>query len=275
MLPVPCLVFGDTHIGAAPADVERRVLAFLRAARRRAASVVVNGDLFDFWFEWRHVLPRRGFRIVAALGDLVDAGIPVRWQAGNHDCWGGDLLVRDLGIDYSAAPFDGRIGEWHAWIHHGDGLREEADRGYRKWQRVLRHPAAIRAYRWLHPDVGTALALGTSKTSRAHNAHDEGAGLRDVAFARMAGVSGPDLVIFGHSHAAALLRAPSGGVYANAGSWLDAPTFLRIDASRVTLLSWADASSAEPDELDALDRLAEESAREGGERVGGISHGES
>ena len=258
VLPTPCFVFGDAHLGAAPPAVEGTVLAFLRHAARHAGSVVVNGDLFDFWFEWRHVMPRHGFRVIAALADLTDAGIPVRWHAGNHDCWGGDLLRRQAGITYDAGPYEGPIGGWRAWIHHGDGLRPEADRGYRRWQRILRHPAAIRSYRWLHPDLGSALALGTSATSRQHNAHDEGAGLRDVAFSRLAAPDGPSLVVFGHAHARTLVRGGH-GVYANPGAWMDDPVYLRVDDERAALVRHD--GSADGDVLDALDRRPEEARR--------------
>lgn len=259
VLPTPCFVFGDAHLGAAPAAVEASVLAFLRRARQSARSVVVNGDLFDFWFEWRHVMPRQGYRVIAALADLAEAGIPVRWHAGNHDCWGGEFLRDHVGIAYDDGPYAGAIGGWQAWIHHGDGLRPEADRAYRRWQRVLRHPLAIRAYRWLHPDLGTALALGTSKTSRHHNTHDEGAGLRDVAFARLSTPGGPSLVVFGHAHARALVRAPGGGVYANPGAFMDEPTYLRIDDARASLVRLD--PSGEDHVLDALDRRPEEARR--------------
>jgi UDP-2,3-diacylglucosamine hydrolase len=254
VLPTPCFVFGDAHLGAVPTSVESSVLAFLAAAKGHAKSVIVNGDLFDFWFEWRSAVPRGGVRVAAALAALADAGIPVLWHAGNHDCWGGDAL-RDLGIAYGPGPYTGAIGGWRAFIHHGDGLRPEADRAYRRWSRVLRHPAAVAAYRLLPADWGTALAMATSKTSRQHNAHDEGAGLRDVAFARMeAGADAPSLVVFGHAHARSLTRAPSGGVYANPGAWMDEPVYLRVDDHRVALVRHD--GSADGHELDALDRLA-------------------
>jgi UDP-2,3-diacylglucosamine hydrolase len=256
VLPTPCFVFSDAHLGAVPDAVEASVLSLLRTARREAKSLIINGDLFDFWFEWRHVMPRKGFRVIAALADLRDAGVEIRWHAGNHDGWGGDLLRRDVGLDYSNGPYRGPIGGWRAVVHHGDGLRPEADRSYRRWARVLRHPWSIAAYRWIHPDIGTALALGTSATSRAHNAHDEGAGLRDVAFGMMARERGPSLVIFGHSHARTLLPAPGGGVYGNPGAWFDDPVYLRIDDTTVSLVRHL--GSAQGDVLDVRHLPAEE-----------------
>ncbi|HVE78080.1 MAG TPA: UDP-2,3-diacylglucosamine diphosphatase [Gemmatimonadaceae bacterium] len=250
----------DTHLGAAPAEVERQLLGFLRAVSSAARTLVINGDLFDFWFEWRTVIPRTGFRILAALADLRDAGIDVVWIAGNHDCWGGEVLQRDVGVAYHVGAWEGGVAGWRARIDHGDGLRPREDRRYRALRRVLRHPFSIRSFRWLHPDLGTSLATGSSTASRVHRARDGGAGLRRIAFDTLASAPALDLLVFGHSHVAALERAPGGGVYANAGSWLEAPTFLALDAERVELRAWD--GSAEGRRLDALDRRSEEALPE-------------
>jgi UDP-2,3-diacylglucosamine hydrolase len=258
VLPSPCYVFSDTHLGAASSDVERNLLAFLRHLRGRAASLVINGDLFEFWFEWRSVIPRPSFRVLAALADLVDSGMPVLWVAGNHDCWGGDVLRRDVGVDYQVGAWRGELAGWQTLIEHGDGLRAIEDRKYRRLRSVLRHPAAIWAFRHLlHPDFGSRLAAGSSHASRTYQARDGGRGLRAVAMDQLASHSALDLVVYGHSHVAALERAPSGSVYANAGSWMSRPTFLRIDERQVALMVWN--GSAEGERLDALDRRAEES----------------
>src|SRR5512146_2720536 len=90
----------DAHLGFAGGEVERAVVTFLRHAAKQAGSLVVNGDLFEFWFEWRTVIPRRGFRAAAALVDVVDAGVLVLVIAGDRDCWGGDVLREDVGVGY-------------------------------------------------------------------------------------------------------------------------------------------------------------------------------
>lgn len=255
VLPSPCYVFSDTHLGAASREVEHDVLAFLRHLRDRAGSLVINGDLFEFWFEWRTVIPRASFRVLAALADLVDAGVPVLWIAGNHDCWGGEVLRRDVGVDYHVGAWRGTLAGWHAVIEHGDGLREVEDRRYRRLRSVLRHPASIWAFRHLlHPDFGSRLAAGSSHASRTYQARDGGSGLRAVAMERLAADPSVELLIFGHSHVAALERL-STGVYANAGSWMSAPTYLRVDDHRIALMHWT--GSAEGDCLDALDRRPE------------------
>ena len=81
----PCIIISDTHLSAAHPDVERGLLAFLRTLGGRAGSLIINGDLFDFWFEWRSVIPRTGFRVLAALADLAEVGVDVLWIAVNHD----------------------------------------------------------------------------------------------------------------------------------------------------------------------------------------------
>jgi UDP-2,3-diacylglucosamine hydrolase len=261
VLPSPCYVFSDTHLGVASGEVERQLLAFLRHLPERARSLVINGDLFEFWFEWRHVIPRASFRVLAALADLVEAGVPVLWIAGNHDCWGGDVLRRDVGVDYHVGPWIGELAGWQARIEHGDGLREVEDRKYRRLRSVLRHPASIWAFRHvLHPDFGSRLAAGSSHASRTYQPRDGGRGLRSVAMSRLEGDESLELLIYGHSHVAALERAPSGGVYANAGSWMDTPTFLRVDERQIALMQWT--GSAEGERLHALDRRAEKALTE-------------
>jgi UDP-2,3-diacylglucosamine hydrolase len=257
VLSAPCYVISDVHLGHASDDVERTLVSFLRALPERApgGSLLINGDLFEFWFEWRTVVPRSGVRALAALMDLRDARFPVTMIAGNHDCWGGEVL-REAGVDFQTGAWEGSLGGWHARVEHGDGLRAKEDRGYRALRRVLRNPLAIRAFRALHPDWATRLAMGSSQTSRSYQPRDQGRGLKAVAGTALAANPGLELLIYGHSHVPALERMPSGNVYANAGSWLDAPTYLLVTPDRIALREWR--GSAEGLDLHVLDRVAKE-----------------
>jgi len=266
VLPAPAYVISDSHLGFATRDVERSLLRFFRHLHGRAGSLVINGDLFEFWFEWRSVMPRGTFRVLAAIAELREAGIPVLMVAGNHDCWGGEILRDDVGIDFRTDPWEGELGGWRARVEHGDGLRGKEDRGYRALKKVIRHPLSIRLFRWLHPDWGSALANRSSHASRTYTARDGGAGLREAATRRLVGDMGaaggsqrhPDLelLIYGHSHVAELRRIGD-GVYANAGSWLDQPTFLRVTPERIELKRWDEGRSGEGVNLDSLDRVAQ------------------
>jgi UDP-2,3-diacylglucosamine hydrolase len=255
VLSPPAYVISDIHLGHASDATERLLLSFFRALPGRAASLLINGDLFEFWFEWKTVVPRAGVRVLAALMDLRDAGIPVTMLAGNHDCWGGDVL-RDAGVDFQFGPWTGTLGGWRARVEHGDGLRAKEDRGYRALRHVLRNRLAIRAFRALHPDLASRLAMGSSHASRTYQPRDHGRGLHAVAEATLAADPSLELLVYGHSHVAALERMPNGNVYANAGSWLDAPTFLAITPERIALRQWQ--GSAESPDLHALDRPTKE-----------------
>lgn len=255
---LPAYIISDAHLGVSQPEVERELLRFLKWLPGNAGSLVVNGDMFDFWFEWTSVIPRHGFRILAALADLRDRGIDLTWIAGNHDCWGGEILQKDVGADYHMNAWRGKIDAWNVRVEHGDGLREIEDKGYRRYARpVMRNKLAIKLFRALHPDLASRIALGSSGASRNYRARDGGEGLRKIAIAQLEADRSLDLLVFGHSHVAALERAPSGGVFANAGSWLDAPTYLLITGNRIELREWK--GSAESNCLNALDRRTEKS----------------
>lgn len=258
-LPAPCYILADVHLGVAPRETERALIAFLRALPGRAGSLMIDGDLFDFWFEWRTAIPRTGFRVLAALADVVDAGVPVTWIAGNHDCWGGDVLRQDVGVTYHFGAWTGDLAGWRARVEHGDGLRGREDRGYRAIRPVLRHPLSKAAFRLLPVDTASRLATGSSQASRTYRPRDDGLGIRRAGMARLEAEPQLELLVLGHSHVAGVERASTGGVYANPGSWLDAPTYLRVDAREIALCRWD--GSAEGDRLDALERRPEEALR--------------
>lgn len=255
---------GDAHLGIAPRDAEDELLAFLRWLPGRSRSLVIMGDLFDFWFAWQHVMPRAGFRILAQIADLVEGGMEVLWIGGNHDCWGGEQLSQDTGVTYTLEAWRGHIGNWKTELAHGDGLREEEDAPYRRLRKVLRHPFAIRAYGWLHPDFASRLALASSDTSRDRREGDTGQGLLEVGRRTLQSPSGPQLVVHGHSHVARLERAGRGW-YANPGAWYLDRQFLVIDGDRITRLQWS--KSAEGDVLNFGDRLSEEALTQSQEKL--------
>jgi UDP-2,3-diacylglucosamine hydrolase len=269
VLPLPIRLLSDAHIGACPPAAEASLLAHLRALRGAPGSLVLNGDILDFWFEWRRSVPSFALPVLGALAELRASGMPILWLAGNHDCWGGSVLRREVGVEYVEGPVRMPAGAWDLEVVHGDGLRGDADRRYRAMKRVLRHRWSSAAFSLLHPDLGTRLALGTSSVSRnTQHAVDEGAGLRDAAFARLAAPDGPTLVVYGHSHVPGIDRAPGGGVYANPGAWAEAPRWLEIEATRVVLRERR--ASGEVHDLDVAERGAEKALPDPQHGLGGI-----
>ena len=267
MLTTPCYIVGDAHLGIAPHDAEVELLAFLRWLPGRGRSLVIMGDLFDFWFAWEHVMPRTGFRILAQIADLVEGGMEVLWIGGNHDCWGGEQLSEDTGATYTLEGWSGYIGNWKTELAHGDGLRDKEDAAYRRLRRVLRHPLAIRAYGWLHPDFASRLALASSDTSRDRREGDAGRGLLELGRQSLEAPSGPQLVVHGHSHVARLEQVGRGW-YANPGAWYLDRQFLVVDNERITRLHWN--SSTETNVLNFGNRPSQEALPQGEEVIGRV-----
>lgn len=245
-LPSPVYVLSDAHLGVAPPAQERLLYSFLAHLERAAGGVILNGDMFEFWFEWSHVVPLVGVRLLASLAALNERGVPVIWVKGNHDCWGGQVLLEQSKAHYMDGPWVGTLAGWRAHVDHGDGLRPELDKGYRALRAVIRHPWSVRAFRLLHPDWGAALARATSHTSRNVRPRDGGEGLRAVAHETLTKDATLDVVIFGHTHVPVLeQKSREGGIYANPGAWLNEPSFLKLTPERMALCQWDGAREIE------------------------------
>jgi UDP-2,3-diacylglucosamine hydrolase len=99
----PVYVVSDIHLGAVPEATERAFRSFLRQVAEEASFLLVNGDLFDFWFEYRHVVLAEHYRVLAALRDVVEAGVRVAFVGGNHDAWAGPFLRDVVGMELHRA----------------------------------------------------------------------------------------------------------------------------------------------------------------------------
>ena len=207
----PIFLASDVHLGAAPPETERAFLAWLDYCGQEASRVIINGDLFDFWFEYRHAIPRGHTRVLGALSSLVDSGVPVLFMGGNHDWWGGDFLTGEIGVEFLQEPTLLDLEGRKTLLAHGDGLGS-GDLGYRILRSVLRGGAARFAFRWLHPDLGAWVARKVSSTdahtqtpSVAKTARSEF--LKNWAFDQLTESPDLDLVALGHSHVPVLKEA--------------------------------------------------------------------
>ena len=218
------VVVSDAHLGATPPAVEEALLAFLDAVPTLGDSLLVNGDLFDFWFSYARVVPRRGFQVAAALARLARR-LPVLMVGGNHDRWGGDLWSRDLGIRFDPHRLDFRIGGLGVAAIHGDGLTEPRRRAA-LLHRLINHPATSAVYRVLHPDLGFRLVEFLSPRLGDHSPDEStlaAAAAQQCAWAEALLAREPKLgmVIMGHTHRATLSRTAGGGTYLNPGAWFE------------------------------------------------------
>ncbi|MBM3319763.1 MAG: UDP-2,3-diacylglucosamine diphosphatase [Candidatus Eisenbacteria bacterium] len=235
----PVFFVADAHFGAGRESEERarieRFLRFLRHVRERARILYIAGDLFDFWFEYAEVLPRVPVLVLRELAELARAGVDVRYLAGNHDYWIGRFFRETIGISVFHRPIDLRLQGKRIYLTHGDDLAAGHDPGYRLLRRIVRNPAAIRAYHWIHPDIGIPLARWASRVSRAHTSRKKFILNRTLEDAvRRKFREGFDCVILGHIHFAEHFRYDEGECVI-LGDWIEAFTFAEMTGGAITL----------------------------------------
>lgn len=155
--------FSDVHLGLGTKDDDRkkeqRVIRFLDMVKNDARELYILGDLFDYWFEYKYVVPKGYFRLFAKLAELRYRGIQISYLAGNHDFWLKNYLTEELGITISPDPIERTIGGKRFYLHHGDGLLKN-DTGYRILKRFLRNKLNIFLFSLIHPDLTSRIARG-------------------------------------------------------------------------------------------------------------------
>jgi UDP-2,3-diacylglucosamine hydrolase len=218
------VIVSDAHLGVAPPSVEEALLSFLEAVPGLGDCLLVNGDLFDFWFSYARVIPRRGFHVAAALARLRRR-LPIVMVGGNHDRWGGDFWERDVGVQFDPRRLTFDIGARRVAAIHGDGLTEPRFRAT-LLHRAINHPITAAVYRAIHPEIGLRLVDFLSPRLGDHTP-DPGAladaAARQVAWAErlLAAEPAVGLVVMGHTHRPALTSPAPGRQYLNPGAWFD------------------------------------------------------
>ena len=233
--------FSDVHLGLESPETEKRkenrLLGFLKSILPTSDHLFIVGDLFDFWFEYKTVIPKGFHRTLAALQEFTDRGVKVHYLAGNHDFWMGDFFRTELGMELHFDPFEITVAGKRIFFHHGDGLARN-DTGYRLIKPVLRNKFNIRLYRWLHPDIGVRLARGSSRSSREYTSnkhYGEEEGMIECAREQIG--RGVDVVMMGHRHTPR--SVPIGqGIYLNLGDWITCNTYAELADGAVHLKVW-------------------------------------
>ena len=249
------LLLSDLHLGrgtpAATRAAERDAVACLRAHERGVldgGALVLVGDVFDAFIEYRHLMPKRGLRLLGLLADWADRGGAVHYAVGNRDPWHGGLLEREVGATLHREPWEAVLGGVRAYIAHGD--RDMPSRALspralaHRLTPLLRSPRMARLYRMAFPgDAGFAFATWAARRFGSDGAADpaDSAALEAAARARLR-TTDAELVVHGHVHEAALVRTAD-GAYLNPGYWFGDRTFARLDADGPSLWRWADAAA--------------------------------
>jgi UDP-2,3-diacylglucosamine hydrolase len=235
------VILSDAHLGVASSGVEAALLEFLDVVPSLGDCLLINGDLFDFWFTYSRVIPRRGFHVAAALARL-QRRLPIVMVGGNHDRWDSGFWQRDLGIDFNPLRATFQVGHRRVMAIHGDGLAEP------RWQarmihRVIQHPATAAVYQLLHPDFGLRLVDLLSPILGDHTIDETklaraGARQREWAERLLANEPEVGLLIMAHTHQAVLSTSAGGRQYLNPGAWFDGFRYAVATECEAELRRW-------------------------------------
>ena len=164
--------FSDAHLGIPDMESSRvremKLVRWLDQIKEDAEEIYILGDLFDFWFEYKTVIPKGFTRLLGKLAEITDSGIPIHFFRGNHDIWAFDYFSNELNIQMHRKP---QIKEFYGkkfYLAHGDGLGQ-GDTGYKFIKWVFERKFNQWLFRWLHPDWGLATGLFWSRRSRYAN----------------------------------------------------------------------------------------------------------
>ena len=227
MPPQALVVVSDAHLGYAPPETEAALLDFLERIPELGDSLLVNGDLFEFWFTYRRVIPRDGFRVAAALERLARR-LPVMVVGGNHDRWGPGFWEEEIGARFAPERLELEVGSRRVLALHGDALPEGSTPGL--LDRLVRLRATSAVYRLVHPDLGVPMVRWIAARLGTHGANGpvfegEARAQRAWALAQLARDPALGLVVMGHSHRPALETVAPGRQYLNPGAWFDGYRF--------------------------------------------------
>lgn len=225
----------DAHLGVESAEREaqkvERLLLFLETIRAEAAHLFILGDLFDFWFEYRSVIPKDFYPVISELHRLAKSGVDIHYVCGNHDWWQRDFFHQSVGMEVSQGPLDIVLSGRRLFLAHGDGLAER-HLGDRVFNKMLRNRLNISLFTFLHPDLGMSLGRKLSRLSRRNNRQMGTDFLLDFAKKRF--LEGFDYVILAHTHSPTIYREGT-RVYVNVGDWMKSFTYAEMDSSGIEL----------------------------------------
>ncbi len=234
----------DFHLGvpdhASSLERERLVVRFLDEIKGDAAGIFIVGDLFDFWYEYKKVVPKGFVRILGKIAELTDGGIPVWFFVGNHDMWMTDYFQKELNVPVYFEPKMFMFNDKKFFVGHGDGLGP-GDHGYKFLKKVFRSPVCRFLFGILPPYIGMGIANYSSKSSRAVTGEDDAQFLGEdkewlIIYAReMLKKEHFDYFVFGHRHLPIDFQLNSDSRYINLGDWIRYFSYAVFDGTNLEL----------------------------------------
>lgn len=234
----------DFHLGApdftSSLSREKRIVAFLEKIRNDAAVIFIVGDLFDFWFEYRKVVPKGFVRILGKMAELSDSGIALHFFVGNHDMWMSGYFERELNIPVYHKPMEFLLNETRFLVGHGDGLGP-GDHGYKFIKKIFRSRVSQFLFGLLPPYFGVTLAEILSKRSRVATGNTDETFLGPdkewlISYCReVLEHEHYDCFVFGHRHLPIDFQLNEKSRYVNLGDWIRYDSYAVFDGEHLLL----------------------------------------
>lgn len=234
----------DQHLGAPTLEAslprEKKFVAWLDIVKKDAEAIFLLGDLFDFWFEYKTVVPKGFVRVLGKLAEIKDSGIPIYFFVGNHDLWMRDYFEKELDIPVYHRPQEFLINNKKFLIGHGDGLGPE-DKGYKRMKKVFTFPFFQWLFRWLHPDIGVKLGQYLSVKNKLISGDEDAKFLGEdkewlVQYCkRKLTEKHYDYFVFGHRHLPLNIELQENSRYINLGDWIHYFTYGCMENEMFTL----------------------------------------
>lgn len=233
----------DFHLGSPDFTESRRredrIVSWLNEIQTDCAELFLMGDVFDFWFEYRMVVPKGFIRLQGKLAAMADAGIKIWFFKGNHDMWVNDYFTREIGIRIVSDELVIERNGKTFFLHHGDGLGP-GDKKYKILRKVFRNPVCRWLFSLVPPVIGIGIASGWSKHSRAASSTEEVFQGEEnewlaVYAKEQLRIRHYDYFIFGHRHLPLQIDLGQGSVYVNTGEWLNFNSYAVFDGTELSL----------------------------------------
>ncbi len=234
----------DNHLGA-PTQVESRprekvFVKWLDSIKHDAEAIFLLGDLFDFWFEYKTVVPKGFVRVLGKLAELRDSGIAIHFFTGNHDLWMRGYFEEELNIPVYREPKEFVFNNNSFFIGHGDG-KGPGDKGYKRMKKFFTNPVFNFMFRWMHPDIGVPVAQHLSVKNKLisgdedkHFLGEENEWLAQYAKRKLE-ANHYDYFVFGHRHLPMEIKLSENSTYINLGDWITHFTYGVFDGNTFQL----------------------------------------
>lgn len=224
----------DQHLGAPTQKEslprEKKFVQWLDEIKTDAQAIFLLGDLFDFWFEYKTVVPKGFVRVLGKLAEIRDSGVPIYFFVGNHDLWMNNYFETELNIPVYHSPQEFSINNKLFLIGHGDGLGPK-DYGYKRMKKVFTFPLFKWMFKWLHPDLGVSLGQYMSVKNKLISGDEDAKFLGEenewlVQYCkRKLTTKHYDYFVFGHRHLPMDIQLKENSKYINLGDWIQYFTY--------------------------------------------------